>query len=78
MSLGQLLAEARDPAGLPRFYPRGQHPATAQWREQLAQLEAFPASPERDKALDYIRETLAKFEIGEDRAKRDYIDRYSP
>ena len=77
MSLGQLLAEARDPAGLPRFYPRGQHPATAQWREQLTQLEALPDSPERDTALDYTREILAKFEIGEDRAKRDYLDRYA-
>jgi hypothetical protein len=68
----RILAEARDPLGRRRFYPPGEHPATARWRKQLAWY--------REQGLDdshpmiaYILRTLAVFELGEERAKREYL-----
>jgi hypothetical protein len=68
-----ILAEATVPGGGRRFYPRFEHPATARLRGQQERLEAFPPSTDRDKALDWTKEQIARFEHGEDQAKRDYL-----
>ena len=72
-----MLSEARDPLGRPRFYPAGEHPAAARWREQLAKLEAFrervPDTPELLAAISHAENLLASFEAGEERAKRMYL-----
>lgn len=68
-----LLERARDVVtGRPRFYPPGQHPATAEWRETEKRLLALPSSAERDVALEHVQDTLARFEEGESRAKALY------
>lgn len=71
----------------PRYYPPGQHPATAQMRAQLKKAEEFKAEIDRQRALtgavvdtkqlvefiNYLREQLVNFEQGEsDRKARDH------
>lgn len=60
--------------GSRRFYPPGKHPATRQLREALAKAEEIDdGSDEIAAYIDHCRRELAKFEVGEDRAKRDYL-----
>jgi hypothetical protein len=79
-----VLDEARTPYGTRRFYPPGQHPATARLRAELAHLKKLQDTTllgllgepsELEKAIDWMERQLAVFEAGEDRAKRDYIKR---
>jgi hypothetical protein len=73
-SPAEILAEARNPDGSPRFYPQGKHPATKQLREALAKAEEFNDDSEATAAyLEHLRRDLARFEAVENRAKRDYL-----
>lgn len=70
-----VLAAATNPDGSRRFYPPYKHPATRQLREHLARLEEIDDGTSEDvaAAIEHDRSELAKFEHGEDRAKRDYL-----
>lgn len=69
----RLLREARNLDGSRRFYPPGLHLATHRYREHWTRLSLLPESPERDEAMQHIERELAKFEKGEDEAKRQYL-----
>jgi hypothetical protein len=68
-----ILAAATNLDGTRRFYPPYEHPATAQLGEYITRLETLPESDEREQALEHARQQMARFEYGEDRAKRDYL-----
>lgn len=74
-----LLAEARNPDGSPRFYPFGRHPAADRWREQLHRLNEFASRyPIRPPAhvqemIDHAEQQIAMVEEGEARAKQSYL-----
>lgn len=79
----EILAEARNPDGSPRFYPFGRHPASAQWRKALATLEEFadryPRTPTNlQQQIDYATQQIAAVEEGEARAKQAYLAAHSP
>jgi hypothetical protein len=61
------------PWGSPRFYPPGQHPAAAEWRDGLKRAESFKAEhgPTRDldEYIAYVQQKLMEFEQGESDAK---------
>lgn len=62
----------------PRFYPPGQHPATAQWRQRIADLEMWEhlsvLATEGREMLDYCRQQVANFDAREAEIRAD-IDR---
>jgi uncharacterized protein YlxW (UPF0749 family) len=62
----------------PRFYPPGQHPASAKWRAELKRalaLEATLRSMQEDpnkslnEYIEYLQNQLAQFEESESEAK---------
>ena len=84
------LYDAKNIDGSPRFYPVGQHPATARWRAQLAKAEATKAEAERmsvesgvaiptdaiEGFIAYIKDQIATFEARESEVKADWLRRY--
>lgn len=82
MSDSRSLAEAKNPDGSRRFYAPGEHPATARLLAGLARVEhlqSLAMEPEMEaqaaELIGYYRRQLARFEWGEDRAKREYLSR---
>ena len=78
----QLLSQARDPFGRPRFYPAGQHPAGASYRRCLVKLNALRTktrdNPDLLDAVAYAERKIAELEAGEARAKRVYLAQIKP
>lgn len=72
MALDPILEAATNPWGGRRFYPPGSHPATARHRAQLAKLYELGLS-DGHELVDYVKETLARFEEGESIAKQLYL-----
>ncbi len=68
MTLDERLEELRGADGTRRFYPPGQHPATARLRQQIAKME-FVGFGDTDFAR-YARDRLALFEELESEAKQ--------
>ena len=70
------LYAVKDLDGNRRFYPYGEHPATARQRAHLAKLERIrermPDTPELLQAVAHVRSLLDVFENGEQRAKEAY------
>jgi hypothetical protein len=73
MSLHPALQEARNHDGSRRFYPPGQHPATASYRRHRELLLATEPSRQRQALLDHVDALLAAFEEGESIAKADHL-----
>lgn len=76
----QILATARNPDGTPRFHPAGQHPAATTWRAELATLvddRDGMTDPPRllHEAIADLERRIAAVEIGEQAAKRAYLER---
>jgi hypothetical protein len=77
IDIAAILRTARTPDGGQRFYPPGQHPAGAQLRTHLRALRDYQSrhidTPELIAAIIHAERDLAALEVGEDRAKREYI-----
>jgi hypothetical protein len=77
MTPEELLAQARDPFGRPRFYPPGQHPAGARTREWLRMAEELRErvvdNPELLAAIAWHERQLAVLEGGEQLAKARFL-----
>jgi hypothetical protein len=69
----RLLAAARNPDGTRRFYPPEEHPATDRLRRHRELLAHLPETAERDKAIAYVDENLARFAAIESRAQGNYL-----
>jgi hypothetical protein len=85
--MGCDLYSVRDHMGRKRFWPAGEHPATAKLRAELERAKdlndrmlpgLFGKPTEVERAIDYMEEQLAVFDAGDRRAKRDYIARVTP
>lgn len=73
MTLHADFADALELDGRPRFYPSGQHPATARQRAHLTILKSLPETPETKESIAHVERLLATFELGEDRAKAMHL-----
>jgi len=85
--MGGHLYSVRDHMGHKRFYPPGEHPATARLRTELERAKdlndrmlpgIFGKPTDVERAIDYMEERLAIFDAGDRRAKRDYLARQRP
>lgn len=80
MSENPDLLAARNPDGSQRFYPPGEHPATAQLRETRRRAQSFadrlatPYLNDAERVVNYCDVKLAQFEWGEEQAKRRWIE----
>lgn len=78
-SADEILAQARNADGSPRFHPPGQHPATEADRRSLDEARHIQANlvvPIRaaDELIAFLERRIAEVELGEQRAKRAYLE----